>query len=53
MKPVKLKVIVDEMEMQIDEYRKYLNKETGVIVTVSTEELSITEESEENDDFSK
>ena len=29
MKPVKLKYIVDEMEMQMDEYRKYLNKEIG------------------------
>lgn len=51
MKPVKLKDIVDEMEMQMDEYRKFLNKETGKIVTVSTEELSIAEESEEDDDF--
>lgn len=53
MKPVKLKDIVDEMEMQMDEYHKYLNKETGEIVTVSTEELSIAEESEEDDDFSE
>lgn len=53
MKPVKLKDIVDEMEMQMDEYRKYLNKETGAIITVSTEELSIAEESEEDDDFSE
>lgn len=53
MKPVKLKDIVDEMEMQMDEYKKYLNKETGGIVTVSTEELSIAEESEEEDDFSE
>lgn len=53
MKPVKLKDIVDEMEMQMDEYRKYLCKETGEIVSVSTEELSIAEESEEDDDFSE
>lgn len=53
MKPVKLKDIVDEMEMQMDEYHEYLNKETGEIVTVSTEDLSIAEESEEDDDFSK
>ena len=51
MKPVKLKDIVDEMEMQMDEYHKYLNKETDEIVTVCTEELSIAEESEEDDDF--
>lgn len=53
MKPVKLKDIVDEMEMQMDEYHKYLNKETGTIVTISTEELGIAEESEEDDDFSQ
>lgn len=52
MKPVKLKDIVDELEIQMDEYKKYLNKETGEIITVSTEELSIAEESEEGDDFS-
>lgn len=52
MKPVKLKEIVDEMEIQMDEYRKLLNKETGVIVTVGTEELSIAEESEDGEDFS-
>lgn len=52
-KPVKLKDIVDEMEMQMDDYRKYFNKETGTIITVSTEELSIAEESEEDDDFSE
>jgi len=52
-KPVKLKDIIDEMEMQMEDYRKYLNKETGIIITVSTEELSIAEESEEDDDFSE
>jgi hypothetical protein len=52
MKPVKLKDIVDELEIQMDEYKKYLNKATGEIITVSTEELSIAEESEEGDDFS-
>jgi len=53
MKPVKLKDIVDEMEIQMDEYHKYFNKETGEIITVSSEELSIAEESEEDDDFSE
>jgi Uncharacterised protein family (UPF0158) len=51
--PVQIKDLVDAMDMQIDEHRQYLNKETGVIVTVSTEELSIAEESEEGDDFSR
>lgn len=53
MKPIKLREIVDEIEMQMDEYRKFLNRKTGEIVTVSTEELSIAEESEEDDDFSE
>ena len=53
MKPVKLKDIIDAMDMQMEEYRSYLNKETGVILSVSTEELSIAEESEEDDDFSE
>ena len=53
MKPVKLKDIVDEMEIQMDEYKKYLNKETGEIITVSSQDLSIAEESEEDDDFSE
>ena len=53
MEPVNLKDIVDEMELQMDEYKKYLNKETGEIVTISIEELSIAEESEEGDDFAE
>jgi hypothetical protein len=50
---VKIKDLVDEMDMQMDEYNKYLNKETGEIVTVSTEDLSIAEDSEEDEDFSQ
>lgn len=53
MKPVKLKDIIDEMDTQSDEYRGYLNKESGAITSASTEELSIAEESEEDDDFSQ
>ena len=53
MKPVKLKDIVDGMDMQMDESRVFLNKETGEIITVSTKELSIAEDSEEDDDFSE
>lgn len=44
MKPVKLKDIIDELEMQMDEYHKYLNTETGEIITVSSEELGILPE---------
>lgn len=53
MKPVKLQGIIDEIEMQMDEYHKYLNIETGEIIAVSSEELGIAEESEEDDDFSE
>ena len=53
MKPVKLKDIIDEMEILMEDSRKYLNKEMATIITVSTEELSIAEDSEEDDDFSE
>ena len=53
MKPVKLKEIIDEMEMMTDEYHKYLNTETGVIITVSSDDLGIAEDSAEDDDFSE
>lgn len=53
MKPVKLQDIIDEMEVQMDECQKYLNTETGEIITVSSEDLGIAEESDENDDFSE
>jgi hypothetical protein len=53
MKPVKLKDLIDEMDMQFDDNHKYLNKETGEIITVSSEDLSIAEESEPGEDFAK
>jgi len=39
--PVKISELIDEMDMQMDEYNTYLNKETNIIVTVSNEALSI------------
>ncbi len=51
--PVKIKDLVAEMDMQMDEYKTILNKETGMIITVSTDDLSIAEDSEEDDDFSE
>jgi hypothetical protein len=51
MKPVRLQDIIDEMEMQMDEYHKYLNTETGKVITVSSEDIGIAEESDEDDDF--
>jgi hypothetical protein len=50
---VKIKDLIDEMDMGIDDCRKYLDKESGIISTVSTEDLSIAEEAEEDDDFSQ
>ena len=50
---VLLKDLIDGMDMQMDEYRQFLNKETGVVVSVSNEELSIAEDSEEDDVFSQ
>lgn len=52
MKPVKLKDIIDQMDTMSDEYKVFLDKETGKIVSLSAEELSIAEESEEDEDFS-
>ncbi|TWH52008.1 hypothetical protein [Sporomusa sp. KB1] len=51
--PVKIKDLVAEMKMQMDEYRQYLNKETGMILTVSNEDMAIAEESEEDEDSSQ
>ena len=52
MKFVKLKDIIDEMDTMSDEYKVFLDKETGNIVSLSVEELSIAEELEEDEDFS-
>lgn len=51
--PVNIKDLIGEMGMQMDDYHIYLNKETCEIITLSNEELSIAEESEEDDDFSE
>lgn len=52
MKPVKLKEIIDEMDTMSDEYKVFLNIETGNIVSLSVEVLGIAEDSEEDEDFS-
>lgn len=52
MKPVNLKDIIDEMDTISDDYKVFLNKETGNVVSLSVEVLSIAEESEEDEDFS-
>lgn len=48
MKPVKLKDIIDELEMHSEEFRQFLNKSTGEIVTASLEGLEIAEDGEDN-----
>ncbi len=40
---VSLREIVDHLSFTLDEYLTYLNKETGVVVTVSKEELAYAE----------
>ncbi|HVQ39937.1 MAG TPA: UPF0158 family protein [Pyrinomonadaceae bacterium] len=49
---VKLRDIVDGLEMQADEMSAYLNKRTGELVPTSTEDLSAAEEEEDLDDYS-
>jgi hypothetical protein len=41
---VKLRDIVDELEMLSDELHSYLNKQTGELITVSREELQAVED---------
>ena len=41
--PVKLRDVVMEMEMQSDEHRAYINRQTGELVTVSDEERRAVE----------
>lgn len=44
-----MKEIVDALSFQMDEVHQYLNKETGEIATVTTEELGAAEEGEQDD----
>jgi hypothetical protein len=44
--PIKIKSITDELEVQFEESLTFLNKNTGEIVTVTTEELNAAEEEE-------
>jgi hypothetical protein len=45
--PVKLKNIIDEMEIKSDAHTCYLNKKTGEIVMVTNEHFSIAEDDED------
>ncbi|MDQ2087744.1 UPF0158 family protein [Herbivorax sp. ANBcel31] len=53
MKPLIIEDIIDEMEMASDEYRSFLNKKTGKLISVGTEELAMAEDLSEEDDFFK
>ena len=44
---VSLREIIDHLSFTLDEYLTYLNKETGVIVTVSKEELADAEQGDD------
>ncbi|MEK4485765.1 UPF0158 family protein [Psychrobacillus sp. FSL H8-0484] len=44
--PVKLQSIIEELEMQFEESRTFLNIETGEIIIVTSEELIAAEEEE-------
>ncbi len=50
-RPVKIKKIADALDSMMDEWVYYLNRETGEIVEIEKEYLSIAEESEEDEDF--
>jgi hypothetical protein len=50
--PVKLKDIIDEMEIQSDFHSCYLNKKTGEIVMVTDEHLSAAEDEEDISHYS-
>lgn len=48
---VKLRDIIDGMEMQMDEWQTFLNIKTGEVVSVSNKDLQAAEEEEPYDDL--
>jgi hypothetical protein len=50
--PVKLKDIIDEMEIQSDFHSNYLNKKTGEIIMVTDEHFSVAEDEEDISHYS-
>lgn len=50
--PVKLKDIIDEMEIQSDAHSYYLNNNTGEIVMVTDEHLTVAENEEDISHYS-
>ena len=53
MKPVKLRDIIENLEMADDSFRAYYSKTTGEIIVASVEDLGIAEDSEDGDDFNE
>ncbi|GBF33325.1 hypothetical protein DCCM_2424 [Desulfocucumis palustris] len=51
MKPVKLKDVIEKLELINDDLKSYYSKETGGIFSLSVDELRIAEDSEADDDF--
>lgn len=52
-KPVKLKDVVENLDIVDDNYKAFYSKKTGKVLVASVEDLSIAEDSEEGDDFAK
>ncbi|WP_409274598.1 UPF0158 family protein [Neobacillus sp. SCS-31] len=50
-KPVKLRELIDEMDVQFDDEQVLLNKRTGEIVRLSAEDIRLAEEEEPDDDL--
>jgi hypothetical protein len=48
---VSIKDVVDEMDVPSDEHSAFLNRHTGELLTLSTEELSAAEEDDDIDDY--
>ena len=50
---VSIKDVVDEMDVPSDEHSAFLNRHTGELVTLTTEELSAAEEDDDIGDYPK
>lgn len=52
-KPVKLKDVIENLDMADDNFKAFYSKKTGKIFVASVEDLRIAEDSEEDDDFAE
>lgn len=53
MKPVKLKDVIENLDMVDDNVKAFYSKKTGKVLVASVEELGIAEDSEDDDDFAE